>query len=87
MIREIEVQIRFQRSEEKSVCLTQGASALENLLSEGQRKEEGADDGSKSRKVVSTHASTSQADGSDSDSSVFPFSVTTLTVGYSENVE
>jgi len=30
--------------------------------------------------VVSTHASTSQADGSDSDSSVFSFSVTTPTV-------
>ena len=37
--------------------------------------------------VVSTHASTSQADGSDSDSSVFSFSVTTPTVGYSDNSE
>jgi len=37
--------------------------------------------------MVSTHASTSQADGSDSDSSVFSFSVTTPTVGYSNNVE
>ena len=38
-------------------------------------------------KVVSTHASTSHADGSDSDSSVFSFSVTTPTVSYSDNVE
>ena len=37
--------------------------------------------------VVSTHASTSQADGSDSDSSVFSFSVTTPTVVFSDNVE
>ena len=32
--------------------------------------------------VVSTQTSTSQADGSDSDSSVFSFSVTTPIVGY-----
>jgi len=37
--------------------------------------------------VVSTHASTSQVDGSDSDSSVFSFFVTTATVGYSDNSE
>ena len=37
--------------------------------------------------VVSTHASTSQADGLDSDSSVFSFFVTTPTVGYSGNSE
>ena len=37
--------------------------------------------------VVSTHASTSQADGSDSDSSVFFFSITTPAVGYSGNSE
>ena len=37
--------------------------------------------------VISTHASTSQADGSDSDSSVFSFSVTTPTFGYSDNSE
>jgi len=37
--------------------------------------------------VVNTHASTSQADGSDLDSSVFSFSVTTSTVGYSGNSE
>jgi len=37
--------------------------------------------------VVSTHASTSQADGSDSDSSVFSFFVTTPTIGYSDNSE
>ena len=34
-------------------------------------------------KVVRTQSSTSQADGSDSDSSVFSFSVTTPIVGYS----
>jgi len=34
-------------------------------------------------KVASTQSSTSQASGSDSDSSVFSFSVTTLIVGYS----
>ena len=38
-------------------------------------------------KVISTHASTSHADGSDSDSLVFSFSITTLTVGYSSNSE
>ena len=38
-------------------------------------------------KVVSTHASTSQADGSDSDSSVFSFSVTTPTIGFSDKSE
>ena len=32
--------------------------------------------------MVSTHASTSQEDGSDSDSSLFSFSVTTPTIGY-----
>jgi len=37
--------------------------------------------------VVSTHVSTSQADGSDSDSSVFFFSVTTPTIDYSDNSE
>jgi len=37
--------------------------------------------------VINTHASTSQMDGSDSDSSVFSFSVTTPTVGYSDNYE
>ena len=37
--------------------------------------------------VVSTHASTSQVDGSDSDSSVFSFSVTTPTIGYSGDFE
>ena len=36
--------------------------------------------------VVSTHASTSQADGSDSDSLVFSFSNTTI-VGFSDNSE
>ena len=36
--------------------------------------------------MVSTHVSTSQADGSDSDSSVFSFSVTTI-IGYSGNSE
>ena len=38
-------------------------------------------------KVVSTQGSTSQADGSDSDSSVFSFSVTTPTVSFSDNSE
>ena len=33
------------------------------------------------------HASTSHVDGSDSDSSVFSFSVTTSTVGFSDNSE
>ena len=37
--------------------------------------------------MVSTHASTSQADGSNSDSSVFSFSVTTPIVGYSVDSE
>jgi len=36
-------------------------------------------------KVINTHASTSQADGSDLDSSVFSFSVTTPTIGFSDN--
>ena len=36
--------------------------------------------------VDSTHANTSQADGSDSDSSVFSFSVN-ITIGYSDNIE
>ena len=36
--------------------------------------------------VVSTQGGTSQADGSDSDSSVFSFSVTTI-IGYSGNSE
>ena len=35
--------------------------------------------------VISTHASTSQADGLDSDSSVISFSVTIPIVGYSDN--
>ena len=38
-------------------------------------------------RVVSTHASTSQAGGSDSDSSVFSFSVTTPIVGHSRDAE
>jgi len=38
-------------------------------------------------KVVSTQASTSQADGSDSDSSVFSFSVTTPIVSYLDKTE
>ena len=38
-------------------------------------------------KVVSTQGSTSQAGGSDSDSSVFSFSVTTPIIGYSGDNE
>ena len=38
-------------------------------------------------RVVNTHASTSQVSGSDSDSSVFSFSVSTLIVGYSGDAE
>ena len=38
-------------------------------------------------RVVSTHASTSQAGGSYSDSSIFSFSVTTPIVGYSGDAE
>jgi len=38
-------------------------------------------------RVVSTHSSTSQAGGSDSDSSAFSFSVTTLIVGCSGDAE
>jgi len=37
--------------------------------------------------VVSTHASTSQAGGSDSYSSLFSFSVTTPIIGYSRDSE
>jgi len=37
--------------------------------------------------VVNTHASTSQANGLDSHSSVSSFSVTTPTVGFSDNAE
>ena len=37
--------------------------------------------------VVSTYVSTSQADGSDLNSSVFSFSVTTPTVSFSDNSE
>ena len=37
--------------------------------------------------VVSTHASTSHADRSDSDSSIFSFYVTTPTVDYADNSE
>ena len=37
--------------------------------------------------VISTHASTSQVDGLDSDSSVFSFSVTTPTISFSDNSE
>ena len=37
--------------------------------------------------VVSTLASTSQADGSDSDSSVFSFSITIPIISYSDNSE
>jgi len=37
--------------------------------------------------VISIHASTSQADGSGSDSSVFSFSVTAPTVSFSDNSE
>jgi len=37
--------------------------------------------------VVSTQASTSQADGSNSDPSVFSLSIMTSTVNYSDNAE
>ena len=37
--------------------------------------------------MVSTHASTSQAGGSDSDSSTFSFSVTTPIIGYSRDAK
>ena len=37
--------------------------------------------------MASTHANTSQTDGSDSNSSVFSFSITTSIVGYSGDVE
>ena len=37
--------------------------------------------------LVSTHASTLQADGSDSDLSVFSFSVTISTISFSSNSE
>jgi len=37
--------------------------------------------------VISTQAGTSQAGGSDSDSQVFSFSVTTHAIGYSDDSE
>jgi len=37
--------------------------------------------------VISTQVDTSQAGGSDSDSSVFSFSITTPTIGYSGDYE
>jgi len=54
--------------------------------SEAKSKKESKTEANLAR-VVSTHISTSQAGGSDSDSSIFSFSITTPIVGYSGDVE
>jgi len=76
------VQIRVQRSEEEPVCLLQRDRTLEvdcPRIKDKNRKESKTE--VNLSPVVSTQSSTSQAGGSDSDLSVFSFSVTTPIVG------
>ena len=68
-----------------ALCKKLGRWKVDCPKAKGKKKESKTE--TNLTQVVSTHASTSQADGSDSDSSVFSFSVTTLTVGYSDNFE
>ena len=64
-----------------ALCKEQGYWKVDSLKAKGKKKEMMTE--ANLAKVVSTQASTSQVDGSDSDSSVFSLSVTTPTVSYS----
>jgi len=68
-----------------ALCKELGHWKVDCLKAKGRKKESKTE--ANLAQVVSTHASTSQVDGSDSDSSVFSFSVITPTVGYSDNSE
>ena len=68
-----------------ALCKELGHWKVDCLKAKGEKKESKTE--ANLAQVVSTHANTSQADGSDSDSSVFSFSVTTPTIGYSYNVK
>ena len=67
------------------LCKELRHSKVDCLKAKGKKKESKTE--ANLAQVVSNHASTSQADGSDSKSSVFSFSITTPTIGYSDNVE
>jgi len=67
------------------LCREPGHWKVACLKAKGKKKEPMIE--ANLAQVVSTQASTSQADGSDSDSSVFSFSITTPIVSYSDNVE
>ena len=69
----------------QSLCKELGHWKVDCPKAKGKKKESKTE--TNLAQVISTHVSTSQAHGSDSDSSVFSFSVTTPTVGYSGNSE
>ena len=72
---------RDLKKNQRAFCKEFGYWKVDCPKAKGKKKE------SKTARVVSTQASTSQADGSDSDSSVFSFSVTTPIIAYSGDTE
>jgi len=60
---------------------------MKGRLSKIKNKKKGSKPKANLAQVVSTQAGTSQEGGSDSDSSVFSFSVTTPIIGYSGDTE
>jgi len=76
---------RDMKKNQCALCKELGHWKVDCLKTKSKKKESKTE--ANLAQVVSTHASTSQAKGSHSDSSVFSFSVTTPTVGYSGNSE
>jgi len=74
---------------EEPVCLLQRDKVLKVDYLRIKDKNKGKESKAESNlaQVISTHVGTSQAGGSDSDSSVFSFSVTTPNIGYSGDSE
>jgi len=68
-----------------ALCKELGYWKVDCLKAKGKKKESMTE--ANLAQMISTRASTSQADGSDSDSSVLSFSLTTPSVGYSNNSE
>ena len=76
---------RDLKKNQRVLCKKVGHWKVDCPKSKGKKKESKIE--ANLAQVVSTHASTSHVNGSDSNSSVFSFSITTPTVGYSDNSE
>ena len=76
---------RYLKKNPWAFCKELGHWKVDCPKAKGKKKESKTE--AKLARVVSTHVSTSQAGGSDSDSLVFSFSVTKPIIGYSGDVE